>query len=184
MCCRVGCIVLRSSLGRSRPGVIASDGSAPNQAEVVIAMRFMIIRKADKDTEAGVMPSEALLSAMGRYNEEMIKAGVMLAGEGLQPSSKGARIKFSGGVPTIIDGPFTETKELIAGFTIIEVGSKEEALAWVRRWPALDGGGEVELELRQVFELSDFAMDPAEEPDGWRQREQEFRERQGRPEGS
>lgn len=87
-------------------------------------------------------------------------------------------------MPTIIDGPFTETKELIAGFTIIEVGSKEEALAWVRRWPALDGGGEVELELRQVFELSDFAMDPAEEPDGWRQREQEFRERQVRPQGS
>lgn len=119
-------------------------------------MRFMIIRKADRDTEAGVMPSEQLLADMMKYNEEMVKAGVMLAGEGLHPSAKGLRVKFSGGKPTVIDGPFAEAKELIAGFTMIEVGSREEALAWVRRWPASDANGEVELELRQVFEADDF----------------------------
>ncbi|WP_019142932.1 YciI family protein [Noviherbaspirillum massiliense] len=119
-------------------------------------MRFMIIRKADKDTEAGVMPSEQLLADMMKYNEELVKAGVMLAGEGLQPSSKGARIKFSKGKPTVIDGPFTEAKELIAGFTMIQARSKEEALEWVKRWPASDADGEVELELRQVFEAEDF----------------------------
>lgn len=116
----------------------------------------MIIRKADKNTEAGVLPSEALLSAMGQYHEELVKAGVLLAGEGLQPSVKGARVKFSGGKPTVIDGPFAEAKELIAGFSMIEVKSKEEALEWVKRWPVLDGDGEVEIELRQVFEASDF----------------------------
>lgn len=119
-------------------------------------MRFMIIRRADQDTEAGLLPSEQLLGAMMKYNGELLKAGVMLEGEGLQPSSKGARIKFSGGKPTVIDGPFTETKELIAGFTMIQVKSKEEAIEWVKRWPAMDGGGEVELELRQVFEAEDF----------------------------
>ena len=119
-------------------------------------MRFMIIRKADKATEAGEMPSEELLTAMIKYNEEMIQAGVMLAGEGLQPSVKGARIKFSGGKPTVLDGPFAETKELIAGFTMIQVKSKQEALEWVKRWPPLDAGGGVELELRQVFEAEDF----------------------------
>src|SRR5262245_16901289 len=122
-------------------------------------MRFMIIRKADKSTEAGVLPSEKLLAAMGEYNEALVKAGVMLAGEGLQPSAKGARVKFSGGKPTVIDGPFAETKELIAGFTMIEVKSREEALAWVKRWPALDGDGEVELEVRQVFEAADFGAE-------------------------
>jgi len=119
-------------------------------------MRFMIIRKADKATEAGEMPSEALITAMMKYNEEMIQAGVMLAGEGLQPSAKGARIKFSGGKPTVFDGPFAETKELIAGYTMIQVKSKQEALEWVKRWPPLDAGGGVELELRQVFEAEDF----------------------------
>ncbi|AMP06394.1 YciI family protein [Collimonas pratensis] len=119
-------------------------------------MRFMIIRKADKATEAGEMPSEELLTAMIKYNEEMIQAGVMLAGEGLQPSAKGARIKFSGGKPTVLDGPFAETKELIAGFTMIQVKSKQEALEWVKRWPPLDANGGVELELRQVFEAEDF----------------------------
>ena len=102
-------------------------------------MRFMLIRKADKDTEAGVMPSEELLTAMLKYNEELVKAGVMLQGEGLQPSSKGARVRFSSGKPIVIDGPFTETKELIAGFTMIQVKSKEEAIEWVKRWPAIDG---------------------------------------------
>src|SRR3954452_24883765 len=104
-------------------------------------MRFMILRKADKKTETGLLPDEKLLAEMGNYNEEMVKAGVMLAGEGLQPSSKGARVKFSGGKPTVIDGPFSETKELIAGFSIIEVKSKEEAIEWVKRWPAMDGDG-------------------------------------------
>ena len=134
-------------------------------------MRFMVIRRADTDTEAGVMPSEALLSAMGDYNQAMIDAGIFRAGEGLQPSAKGARIRFSGGVPTVTDGPFAETKEVIAGFTIIEVASREEALEWVKRWPEPN----VELELRPVFELSDFSVDPAEKPDGWRAKEQAFR---------
>jgi len=116
----------------------------------------MIIRKADKETEAGVLPSTELLAAMLKYNEELVKAGVMLQGEGLQASSKGARVKFSKGKPTVIDGPFTEAKELIAGFTMIQVKSKEEATEWVKRWPALDGHGEVEIEIRQVFEADDF----------------------------
>ena len=119
-------------------------------------MRFMILRKADQQTEAGVLPSEALLSAMMKYNEEMVNAGVMLAGEGLQPTSKGARIRFSGGKPTVIDGPFAETKEVIAGFSMIQVESREEAIAWVKRWPAADADGNVELELRQVYEAEDF----------------------------
>jgi hypothetical protein len=119
-------------------------------------MRFMIIRKADEETEAGVLPSEALLGAMMRYNEEMVKAGVMLAGDGLQPSSKGARVKFTGGKPAVIDGPFAETKELVAGFTMIQVKSREEALEWLKRWPVEDANGEVELELRQVYEAEDF----------------------------
>ena len=119
-------------------------------------MRFMIIRKADEQTEAGVMPGEALLTAMGSYMGDLAKAGVLLAGEGLQPSSKGSRIRFSAGKPVVTDGPFAEAKELIAGFTLIEVSSREEALEWVKRWPAEDGDGAVELELRQVFEADDF----------------------------
>src|SRR5690242_16135195 len=116
-------------------------------------MRFMVIVKADKDSEAGVMPSEQLLTDMGKYNEELAKAGVMLAGEGLHPSSKGARVKFSGTQRTVTDGPFPETKELIAGFWLWKVNSKEEAIAWLKRAP-FDGGTEVEL--RQVFEAEDF----------------------------
>ena len=126
-------------------------------------MRFMIIRRAGPETEAGGMPSEALLAAMANYNEQLVRAGVMLQGEGLQPSSKGARVKFSKGQPRVIDGPFAEAKELIAGFTMIEVRSREEAIEWVKRWPQLDGGGEVEIEIRQVFELSDFAAGDATE---------------------
>ncbi|GMU08970.1 YciI family protein [Corallococcus caeni] len=122
-------------------------------------MRFMIIRRADKDTEAGVLPDEKLLAAMTAYNEEMVKAGVMLQGEGLQPTSKGARVKFTNGKPAIIDGPFAETKELIAGFSIIQVKSREEALEWLKRWPSLDAGGNVELELRQIFEAEDFGAE-------------------------
>jgi hypothetical protein len=119
-------------------------------------MRFMIIRKADADTEAGKMPSHELLAAMGQYMQEMMDAGILLGGEGLQPSSKGARIKFQGGKPTVIDGPFPEAKELIAGYSLIQVANREEALEWVKRWPALDGDGEAELELRQIFEAEDF----------------------------
>jgi hypothetical protein len=119
-------------------------------------MRFMVIRKADKETEAGALPTEELLSAMIKYNEEMVKTGVMLSGDGLQPTSKGAKIKFSGGKPTVIDGPFAESKELIAGFSIIQVKSRDEALEWVKRWPSIDGHGEVELELRQLYEAEDF----------------------------
>jgi hypothetical protein len=124
-------------------------------------MRFMIIRRADRDTEAGVMPGEELLAAMARYNEQLVKAGVMLQGDGLQPSSKGARVKFSNGKPHVIDGPFAEVKELIAGFSMIDVRSREEAIEWVKRWPPMDGGGEVEIEIRQVFELSDFGASDA-----------------------
>ncbi len=118
-------------------------------------MRFMIIVKADKNSEAGVLPSTELLAAMGKYNEELVKAGVMLAGEGLQPSSKGARVKFSGKKRTVIDGPFAETKELIAGFWLIQVKSKEEAIEWVKRCPN-PMEGETEIEIRQVFEAADF----------------------------
>lgn len=119
-------------------------------------MRFMIIRKADRQTEAGAMPSEALLTAMGDYMEEMHKAGILRGGEGLKPTSESARVKFRNGKPTVIDGPFTETKELIAGYSLIEVGSKEEALEWMKRWPAEDGEGNVELELRPLYENEDF----------------------------
>ena len=125
-------------------------------------MKFMIIRKADANTEAGTMPSTELISAMLKYNEEMSRAGVFLDGEGLQPSSKGARVVTRGGKRTVIDGPFTETKELIAGFTMIQVRSREEAIEWVKRWPVEDG--DVELEIRQVFETEDFApSDPTGE---------------------
>lgn len=119
-------------------------------------MRFMLIRRADAETEAGVMPTEELIAEMTAYNEELVKAGVMLAGEGLHPSARGARVKFSKGMPRVIDGPFAEAKELIAGFTMIDVASREEAIAWVKRWPAIDAGGEVEVEIRQVFEADDF----------------------------
>ncbi len=118
-------------------------------------MRFMVLVKANEETEAGVMPSEDLLAAMGKYNEEMVKAGVLLAGEGLQPSSKGARVKFSGRERTVVDGPFAEAKELVAGFWLIQVKSKEEAIEWVKRCPN-PMEGESEIEVRQVFEAEDF----------------------------
>ncbi len=121
-------------------------------------MRFMILVKATKDSEAGVMPSEQLLTEMGKFNEELVKAGVMLAGEGLHPSSKGARVRFSGGKRTVIDGPFAETKELIAGFWIWQVKSKEEAIEWVKRCPN-PHNEETEVEIRQVFEAEDFGAE-------------------------
>ncbi|MQA30624.1 MAG: YciI family protein [Luteitalea sp.] len=118
-------------------------------------MRFMILVKADKNSEAGVLPDEKLLTEMGKYNEELVKAGVMLAGEGLQPSSKGARVRFSGPKRTVVDGPFAETKDLIAGFWLFQVKSKEEAIEWVKRMPN-PMPGESEIEIRQVFETEDF----------------------------
>ncbi len=122
-------------------------------------MRFMIIIKASKNTEAGVLPDEKLLAAMGNYNEELVKAGVLLAGEGLHPSSKGARVKISGGKRTVIDGPFAETKELIAGFWLIQVKSKEEAIEWVKRCPDPLPGEDAVIEIRQVFEAEDFGAE-------------------------
>jgi hypothetical protein len=118
-------------------------------------MRFMIIVKATEDSEAGVMPDEKLLTDMGRYNEELVRAGVMLAGEGLHPSSKGARVRFSGAQRTVTDGPFTETKELIAGFWLWQVKSMEEAIEWVKRCPN-PMPGDSEIEIRPVFEAEDF----------------------------
>ena len=135
-------------------------------------MRFMMLVKADATSEAGVLPDEKLLAEMGKYNEEMAKAGVMLAGEGLHPSSKGVRIRLSGGKYTVTDGPFAEAKELVAGFWLIQATSMEEAIVWAKRCPFEDG----EVEIRQLFELEDFPVDPAEQPDGWRQSEQQFRE--------
>jgi hypothetical protein len=121
-------------------------------------MRVMVIVKATEDSEAGVMPEEALLAAMGNYNEELVKAGVMLAGEGLHPSSKGARVKFSGEKRTVTDGPFTETKELIAGFWLWQVKSMDEAVEWVKRCPN-PMPGESEIEIRPVFEAEDFGVE-------------------------
>jgi hypothetical protein len=122
-------------------------------------MRFMLIVKADKNSEAGVMPDQQLLTEMGKYNEELVKAGVLLAGEGLHPSSKGARVRFSGDKRTVIDGPFAETKELVAGFWLIQVKSKEEAIEWVKRCPNPMPGTESEIEIRQVFEAEDFGAE-------------------------
>jgi len=116
-------------------------------------MRFMVLVKADEESEAGVMPSEELLAEMGKYNEELVKAGVMLAGEGLHPTAKGARVRFSGNERTVIDGPFTETKELLAGFWLIQAKSMDEAIEWVKRAPF---GGGTEIEIRPVFEAEDF----------------------------
>ncbi|NTX00933.1 YciI family protein [Myxococcus sp. CA051A] len=121
-------------------------------------MRFMVLVKATKDSEAGKMPDEKLLTAMGKYNEELVKAGVLLAGEGLHPSARGARVRFSGTSRTVVDGPFTETKELVAGFWLFQVKSKEEAIEWVKRCPN-PMYGESEIEIRQVFEMEDFGAE-------------------------
>ena len=122
-------------------------------------MRFMILVKADKKSEAGVMPDEKLLTEMGKFNEELAKAGVLVAGEGLHPSSKGARVRFSGDKRTVINGPFPGTKELVAGFWIFDVKSKEEAIDWVKRAPNPMPGTEAEIEIRQVFEANDFGAE-------------------------
>ena len=148
-------------------------------------MKFMMLIKSDKMTEAGAMPAEDVLIAMGKYNEELVKAGVLLAAEGLQPSSKGARVRHAGGKATVIDGPFTESKELIAGFWMIQVKSKEEAIEWAKRVPfdpndasaTSDGVGEIEL--RQLFEAADFSPElyPFDEARQLMQAEREFRTR-------
>ena len=122
-------------------------------------MRFMIIVKADKNSEAGAMPDEKLLTEMGKYNEELAKAGVMVSGEGLHPSSKGARVRFSGATRTVINGPFPGTKDLVAGFWIFQVKSKEEAIEWVKRAPNPFPGAESEIEIRQIFEADDFGAE-------------------------
>jgi len=121
-------------------------------------MRFMVLVKADKNTEAGVMPSQKLLADMGTYNEELAKAGVLLAGEGLHPSSKGARVRFSGAKRTVVDGPFKDSKDLVCGFWMFQVKSKEEAIEWVKRCPN-PVEGETEIEIRQVFEADDFGAE-------------------------
>ncbi len=122
-------------------------------------MRVMVIIKANKESEAGVLPDEKLLTEMGRYNEELVKAGVMLAGEGLHPSSKGKRVRFSGGNVSVIDGPFAETKELIAGFWMWRVESLDEAVAWVKRCPSPADAPDGEIEIRQVFEMEEFGAE-------------------------
>ena len=135
-------------------------------------MRFMVIVKADRNSEAGVMPSTELLAAMGKFNEELVKAGVMLAGEGLQPSSRGVRVKFDGSKRTVTDGPFAEAKELVAGFWLWQCKSKEEALEWMKRCPRPFERGDCEIELRQVYEAEDFGAEFTPEL-----REQEERQR-------
>jgi hypothetical protein len=137
-------------------------------------MRFMVMVKATKESEAGVLPDEKLLTDMGKFNEELVKAGVLLAAEGLQPSSKGARVRFSGTKRTVIDGPFSEAKELIAGFWLFEVKSKEDAIEWVKRCPNPMPGTDSEIEIRQVFEAADFgpALTPEVKDAEERMREQ------------
>jgi len=147
-------------------------------------IRHMGILKADKDTEAGVLPDEKFLSAMGAFFEEGVKAGVILSGEGLQPSSKGARVRYDGNKRMVIDGPFAETKELIAGYAILQFTSKAEAIEWTKRFVQVDApgrlGAESECETRPFFELEDFPVDPAEKPGGWRKLEQRLRDGGGR----
>jgi len=137
-------------------GGVRRSGESTNHEREETVMRFMVMMPANEKTEAGELPSTGALEAMMKYNEELVKAGVMLAGEGLQPSSKGARVRFSGSKRTVIDGPFTETKELIAGYWLWQVKSKEEAIEWVKRCPNPFSNIESEIEIRQVFEAEDF----------------------------
>lgn len=143
-------------------------------------MRFLGCVMADKDTEAGVMPNEKDLAAMGAFMEEATKAGVLLGGEGLKPTSEGVRILYDGSKRTVVDGPFTESKELVAGYSILAVDSKEEALEWTKRFVQVDAGvrpsGEARCEIRQIFELEDFPVSPEEKPGGWRDQERKYRE--------
>ncbi|SEN42345.1 Uncharacterized conserved protein [Pseudomonas sp. ok272] len=145
-------------------------------------MRFMILIKASADSEAGQMPSEALLTAMGNYNEALVKAGIMLGGDGLHPSSKGARVRFAGGQHIVTDGPFAETKELLAGYWLWQVKSREEAIEWVKRCPNPMPGTEAEIEIRQVFEAEDFGAEftpelRAQEERVWAQAQEQAKKR-------
>lgn len=135
-------------------------------------MRFMMLVKSDAKTEAGVLPDEKTLSDMGTFNDELVKAGAMLAGEGLHASARGTRIRYGGGKFRVVDGPFAETKELVAGFWVIQAKSKAEAIEWAKRAPFQEG----EVEIRPLYELEDFPVDPAEQPEGWRDQEKAFRE--------
>jgi len=139
-------------------------------------MRFMLIVKASKDSEAGVMPSNELIAAMTKFNEEMVKAGILMDGAGLQPSSKGARVKFTGNKVGVVDGPFAETKELIAGYWIINVKSRQEAIDWAKRSPNPQDSGDGEIEVRQFYELADFP--PSEAVDEARELEKKFRQKE------
>lgn len=143
-------------------------------------MRFMLLVKATDESEAGVMPSAELLRAMGKYNEELVKAGVLLAGEGLHPTSKGARVRFDGAKRTVVEGPFPDAKDLVAGFWLIEVKSKEEAIEWVKRVPFGAGDPESEIEIRQVFEAEDFGDLARQVPEVF-EAERRFRETAPRP---
>jgi hypothetical protein len=149
-------LVRRDSRARVQPVETVREPSTEPETRRRLTMRFMVMVPASKESEAGVLPDGKILTEMGKFNEEMVKAGVLLAAEGLHPTSKGARLQFSGGKPTVIDGPFTESKELIAGFWLIQAKSKEEAIAWMKRAPF---GGGVVLEIRQVFEASDFGAE-------------------------
>ena len=141
-------------------------------------MRFMIIVKASKDSEAGKLPSQELLEAMGKYNEDLANAGILLAGEGLHPSSKGARVRFSGEQRTVVRGPFPETKDLVAGYWLWQVGSMDEAIEWVKRCPNPMPGTEAEIEIRQIFESEDFGAELTPE---LREQEERLRARTGQP---
>ena len=138
--------------------------------------RFLVMVKGGPETETGDIPPEEMLDAMTAYNEELAKAGVLLDLAGLMPTSEGTRVQFTGGKVNVIDGPFAEAKEVVAGYWLIDVKSKEEAIEWVKRVPFGEGG---EIEIRQLFELEDFPVDPAEKPDGWRQKEEQIRDRLG-----
>jgi hypothetical protein len=144
----------------------------PGIRKETTTMRFMMLIKSNAKAEAGVPPDDQLLSAMGKYNEELSQAGILLAADGLKASSKGARVRMANEKITVIDGPFAETKELVAGFWIIRVSSKAEAIEWAKKVPGAEG----EIEVRQVYELSDFPVDPSEQPEGWRAQEQRFRD--------
>jgi hypothetical protein len=145
-------LIRRVNEGRKQRHQLPAKAMASSHPKMETNMRFMVIVKADKGSEAGVLPTREMLAEMGKYNEELAKAGVMLAGEGLQPTSKGARVRFDGNKRTVTDGPFAETKELIAGFWLWQVRSREEAIEWLKRAPFREG----ELEIRQVFEAEDF----------------------------
>ena len=139
-------------------------------------MRFMMLLKSDANAEAGVVPDEKLLTEMGNYNQAMVDARVMVGGEGLHPSSRGARIRIERGKTTVTDGPFAEAKEVVAGYFLMQTSSKAEAIAWAKRLPGGDAQGEGHIELRQLYETEDFEVDPAEQPGGWRDRETAMRE--------